>query len=112
MSSTTNQQPTNSTSSERHQAIQRLEQFVQEDDSAKYVIYSENVICRNSSFNAGSKVEAETGEKEVTGKTGKLSCVNLKELDKTEIFSKMQKLGFFCVLAEDPKKDGIECRKI
>ncbi|CAG8587352.1 6053_t:CDS:1 [Dentiscutata heterogama] len=110
---TSNQQSsTNSASSERHQAIQRLEQFVKEDDSAKYVIYSENVICRNSAFNAGSKVEAEISEKEVTGKTGKLSCVNLKELDKTEIFSEMQKLGFFCVLAADPKKDGIECRKI
>ncbi|CAG8690237.1 17017_t:CDS:2 [Cetraspora pellucida] len=109
------QQPStskNSTSSEKHNATQRLAQFVQEDDSARYVIDSENVICRNPAFNTDFKIEAETGEKEVIGGTGKLSCVKLKELDKAEIFTEMQKLGFFCALAQDPKKNGIECRKI
>ncbi|CAG8560725.1 8599_t:CDS:2 [Racocetra fulgida] len=110
MFSTPNQQPsTSENSSEKHNATQRLAQFVQEDDSAKYVIHSENVICRDNVFNTGSRIEAEeTSEKEVTGGTGKISCVNLKELDKTEIFSEMQKLGFFCALAQDPKKNGID----
>ncbi|CAG8743933.1 21998_t:CDS:1, partial [Racocetra persica] len=110
MFSTQNQQPSkNSTSSEKHNATQRLAQFVQEDDSARYVIHSENVICRDTALNTGSRIEAEeTSEKEVTGGTGKISCVNLKELDKTEIFAEMQKLGFFCALPQDPKKNGIE----
>ncbi|RIA87674.1 hypothetical protein C1645_776745 [Glomus cerebriforme] len=82
------------TEAAKKNALTYLEKFVREDDSANYVIDPKNVICRKND------------------NSDKVSCVKLNELDEKEIFSQMQKLGFFCALAQDPNQFGIECKKI
>ncbi|KAI8372966.1 uncharacterized protein BYT42DRAFT_578726 [Radiomyces spectabilis] len=42
---------------------------------------------------------------------GQEECVKLK-LEYTEMFSQMQKLGFFCALPMDPTKTHMECRRV
>ena len=78
----------------KKKALMYLENFVREDDSAKYIIDPKNVICRKKD------------------NVDKVSCVKLNELDEKEIFSHMQKLGFYCALAQDPNQFGIECKKV
>src|ERR1043166_3551069 len=78
----------------KEKALTYLENFVREDDSAKYVIEPKNVICRKDE------------------KADKVSCVKLNELDEKDIFSQMQKLGFYCALSQDPYQSGMECKKV
>ncbi|CAB4406202.1 unnamed protein product [Rhizophagus irregularis] len=78
----------------KKKALTHLENFVREDDSAKYVIDPKNVVCRKND------------------NADKVSCLKLNELDEKEIFSQMQKLGFYCALAQDPNNIGLECNKV
>jgi hypothetical protein len=82
------------TGEDKKKALTHLEKFVREDDSAKYVIDPKNVVCRRND------------------KADKVSCLKLKELDEKEIFSQMQKLGFYCALTQDPNRIEMECNKV
>ncbi|KAI7876176.1 hypothetical protein K492DRAFT_198674 [Lichtheimia hyalospora FSU 10163] len=42
---------------------------------------------------------------------GQEECLKLS-LEYTEMFSQMQKLGFFCALPMDPKKTHMECTRV
>ncbi|KAI9301490.1 hypothetical protein BJ944DRAFT_243220 [Cunninghamella echinulata] len=42
---------------------------------------------------------------------GQQDCIKLN-LEYTEMFSQMQKLGFFCALPMDPTQIHMECRRV
>ncbi|KAM3582083.1 hypothetical protein VKS41_005513 [Umbelopsis sp. WA50703] len=73
--------------------IQRLDQFVQQAPAAYYNIDQDKQrICRQLP-------------------NGQEKCVELN-LEATQMFSQMQKLGFFCALPMDPKKTHMECKHV
>ncbi|KAI7904542.1 uncharacterized protein BX663DRAFT_502737 [Cokeromyces recurvatus] len=73
--------------------LARLDTFVNAAPGNEYTIdQKEQTLCRQSL----------TGEKE---------CVKLK-LDYTQMFSQMQKLGFYCALPMDPTETYMECRRV
>ncbi|KAI9280721.1 hypothetical protein BY458DRAFT_500168 [Sporodiniella umbellata] len=71
----------------------RLDTFVNAAPGREYTIDQKNQeLCR-------------------LGPEGQQDCVKLN-LDYTQMFSEMQKLGFFCALPMDPKKTHMECRRV
>ncbi|KAI9287487.1 hypothetical protein BC943DRAFT_274522 [Umbelopsis sp. AD052] len=73
--------------------IQRLDEFVKQAPIGDYNIDQEKQrICHQ----LGS---------------GQEKCVQLN-LEATEMFSQMQKLGFFCALPMDPTKTHMECKHV
>ncbi|CAO3702199.1 unnamed protein product [Rhizopus stolonifer] len=71
----------------------RLESFVKAAPGNEYTIdQKEQELCRKNS-------------------NGQEECLKLS-LDYTQMFSEMQKLGFFCALPMDPKKTFMECRRV
>ncbi|KAG0748057.1 hypothetical protein G6F57_006348 [Rhizopus arrhizus] len=87
--STNNESETNYSSKE----LDRLDSFVKIAPAAGYTIdQKEQELCRE-------------------GSNGQQECIKLN-LEYTQMFSEMQKLGFFCALPMDPKKTFMECRKV
>ncbi|KAI8342608.1 hypothetical protein BC941DRAFT_413283 [Chlamydoabsidia padenii] len=82
-----------STSNEPENELNRLDKFVEKAPGAFYTIDEKgNELCR------------QLGD-------GQQDCIKLK-LEYTEMFSQMQKLGFFCALPMDPTQVHMECRRI
>ncbi|KAI8339875.1 hypothetical protein BC941DRAFT_418801 [Chlamydoabsidia padenii] len=82
-----------STPNESETELNRLEKFVGKAPGGFYTIdQKENELCHQLG-------------------NGQKDCVKLK-LEYTEMFSEMQKLGFFCALPMDPTQIHMECRRV
>ncbi|KAI8885759.1 hypothetical protein K501DRAFT_215228 [Backusella circina FSU 941] len=72
--------------------LSRLDEFVNKAPGSEYTIdQKEQTLCR--------------------GVNGQRECVKLN-LEYTEMFSQMQKLGFFCALPMDPTETYMECKRV
>ncbi|KAI8646327.1 hypothetical protein BD408DRAFT_360114 [Parasitella parasitica] len=88
MSSSENSENNNATDE-----ITRLDNFVKAAPGNEYTIdQKEQTLCRQAS-------------------NGQRDCVKLN-LEYTQMFSQMQKLGFFCALPMDPTETYMECRRV
>ncbi|KAG2232139.1 hypothetical protein INT48_008881 [Thamnidium elegans] len=86
MSNTENETNTNT-------EFTRLENFVKTAPGKEYRIdQKEQTLCRD-------------------GLSGQRECVKLN-LEYTQMFSEMQKLGFFCALPMDPTETYMECWRV
>ncbi|KAI8083190.1 uncharacterized protein B0P05DRAFT_536436 [Gilbertella persicaria] len=75
------------------QELARLDKFVKAEPGSEYTIdQKEQELCRN--FPGGQS-----------------ECIRLR-LEYTQMFTKMQELGFFCQLPMDPTKTYMECRRV
>ncbi|KAI8979452.1 hypothetical protein BDF20DRAFT_869581 [Mycotypha africana] len=73
--------------------LERIDQFVSKAPGSSYTIdQKEQTLCRE-------------------GLNGQRDCVKLN-LEYTQMFSQMQKLGFFCALPMDPTETYMECRRV
>ncbi|KAI8070975.1 hypothetical protein BC940DRAFT_235235 [Gongronella butleri] len=73
--------------------LNKIDSFVEKEPSADYTIDQKNQeLCRQL---GGSQQD----------------CIKLN-LEYTEMFSQMQKLGFFCALPMDPTLTYLECRRV
>lgn len=71
----------------------RIDNFVKMAPGKEYTIdQKEQELCRD-------------------GLNGQRECVKLN-LEYTQMFSQMQKLGFFCALPMDPTKTYMECYRV
>ncbi|KAL1921634.1 uncharacterized protein VTP21DRAFT_10276 [Calcarisporiella thermophila] len=82
--------------------VERLERFVREDTAAEYVIDPQFTP------NPNEKNKGEVCRRLSNGQT---RCLRM-ELDPREMFSQMQRLGFFCALPLDPSQTHMECRRV
>ncbi|KAI8340355.1 hypothetical protein EDC96DRAFT_335788 [Choanephora cucurbitarum] len=91
MSSSDNE--TNNNQNLIEKELNRLDKFVKDAPGNEYTIdQKEQELCRN--FSGGQE-----------------QCIKL-HLEYTQMFSKMQELGFFCQLPMDPTKTYMECRRV